>query len=330
MGLVNIKITTLIIALGAMLTVTSCKQEEVKTEPSRNQSVSLSTLNSDAFYRDARSIVSPAKLHEMIDKGENFALIDVREAAEYATGHLPGALNCWRSDFNHQEGEIGGLMASRGQIATMLSRMGIRPETQIVLYDDRGNVNAARLWWILTLYGHESVSLLNGGLQGWQASEFALDTLSPTPTPFEYVFVGNPKEFMACQMAAFEAPGDTVRIVDTRTPEEFSGQRIKKGAFAGGHIPGAIFLNYVEAVNASEGEDFSFRPIEFLKEKYAAHGITSDKKILTYCHSGARSAHTTFVLTQLLGFPEVANYDGSWMEWSFHHRTQDENTLVPN
>lgn len=244
--------------------------------------------------------------------------LDVRELADYQKGHIAGAVQIYRADFQSTAYDYKGMMPAKSELEAMLSAKGISPSDTILLYDQYGNVNAARLWWLLKQFGHEQMALLHGGFTLWSALELPIDTLTPEKMAKAYFFRGEgiptiniSKEEV---LAAIDNP-DYI-IVDTRSWEEYTGETQKSGASRAGHIPGSIWCDYIYTLNYDG--DYTFKSLPELRQLFADKGITPDKKIITYCHSGVRSALSLYVLQELLHYPEVRNYDGSWVEWSYY------------
>ncbi|WP_069650267.1 sulfurtransferase [Caloranaerobacter ferrireducens] len=273
-----------------------------------------------AEYANPEVIVSALKAKEIIDNNKNVVVIDIRKSPEYLLGHIPGAVNIWRPDYESENYPFGGMRAEKEKVEKLLGSLGIDNDTFILLYDGKGDYDAARLWWILDMYGHEKMALIDGGIDGWKAAGLELTTAKPEITPKEYKFKGKVDESKLATLedvkAAMNDPN--VIILDTRSIKEFTGETLKKGAYRKGRIPTSVWIEYKEAINVGEGEDKTFKTVEELKKIYESKGITPDKTIIAYCQSAVRSAHTTFVLTQLLGYENVKNYDGSWIEWSYN------------
>lgn len=290
------------------------------------------------FYPNAKYLIEANVLSAMLENGDSIVIIEVSKEEAYNEGHITGAMHIWRSDYNSQENTpYGGMRGSKTEIEALLSRLGVRPNTPIVVYDTRGSVDAIRFIWMLEMYGHQSIYLLNGGKEAWRQAEFLLTTeANPQRNSTTYQFTKEPDySFLASIKDMKAAVQDTNTIIlDTREPEEFLGQpyinkgelfTYKKGAFTHGCIPGAIHLNWSEAVNLNE--DHRFYTLRRLKRIFLKEGITLDTPIITYCQSGVRSMHTTYVLRELLGFTNVKNYDGSWIEWTYFY-TKDGSVSI--
>ncbi|MGE3858184.1 MAG: sulfurtransferase [Dehalococcoidia bacterium] len=244
----------------------------------------------------------------------NVVIVDLRAKAKYDAGHIPGAVLMATADFNQKKGDIGEL-ASAEQIAGALSKAGIKPEQTIVLYDDSSSLWSTRIAWSLDVYGHKDSRVLNGTWTAWEAAKKPVSKDVPARTATQYAFTAKPNTAIVVNMEQMvKAVGDPSKIVcDSRTAEEYSGRDLRAPAKAGGHVPGAKNLAYSEAVNKS-GE---FLPVADLKKLYDTAGIVAqdNQTIFTYCQSGIRAAHAWFVLKEIIGYPNVAVYDGSWEEY---------------
>ena len=277
-------------------------------------------------------------------------LIETSKAEKFAQGHLPGATNVWRPDYTDEENyPFGGIRASREKMTRLMGSLGAENDKLIIVYCTKGSVDAARLQWILRNYGHDRVVLMDGGKAAWQHAGYPLvKAVSTTREPTDYHFAAPEQEdYYASLEEVLAATTDTnTIIVDTREDYEYLGiprlsknqvVRYKAGAFTHGAIPGARHLNWSESVDLHS--DHTFKSLADLNHNFLRQGITPDKNIIIYCQSGVRSALTTFVLKHLLGYPNVKNYDGSWIEWSYfhasdtlgriqHHTSQEETEMI--
>ena len=268
-----------------------------------------------ADYANPTALVTPewAQQH-LADPGVRFVEVDVDTAA-FEQSHLPGAVG-WNWTSQLADG-IRRDIASRDDLQALLRAGGIGPDTHIVVYGDNNNWFAAWAYWQLKLHGWSNVSILNGGRKYW------LDNGLPTSvdeTSYTATSVTLPEPDFA--LRAFRDDilprlGDpALSLVDVRSPAEFSGDVIAppgmtETAQRGGHIPGATSAPWAQTVK----EDGTFKSADDLAAHYAAKGVTADKDIIAYCRIGERSSHSWFVLHELLGYPKVRNYDGSWTEW---------------
>lgn len=254
-----------------------------------------------------------ARAH-LADPAVRFVEVDV-DTTVYGEGHLPGAVG-W--DWTSQLAD--GLrrdIASREDFSRLLSGSGIGPQTTVVLYGDNHNWFAAWAYWLLKLYGHRDIRILDGGRKVLLDHGLPLTTDVPAPAPTGYRLSEPDFSARAFRDDILPRLGDpALALVDVRTPAEFQGRVIappgmSETARRGGHIPGAVSVPWAQAVR----KDGTFRAAAELEALYAAKGITADRDVITYCRIGERSSHTWFVLHELLGFRRVRNYDGSWTEW---------------
>jgi thiosulfate/3-mercaptopyruvate sulfurtransferase len=241
--------------------------------------------------------------------------VDVDTTA-YGSGHIPGAVSWdWRADLQrHPMRDI----PSQEEWQALLSRSGIGNDDPIVLYGDNNNWFAAFAYWLFKLYGHTDVCLMDGGRVKWIAEGRPLTTDAPVVVPTTYTARQPNRALRAFRDEVAAALGrPDIALVDVRSPREFSGELLapenlpQEGAQRGGHIPGAQNIPWATAV----AEDGTFKPATELRSIYGGKGITPDRATIAYCRIGERSAHTWFVLTELLGYSDVGNYDGSWTEW---------------
>ncbi len=269
----------------------------------------------------SKYLLSVDQLNRVLDEPQTVVL-DLRKPEQYATGHIPGAISIWRSEMQDNSYPYQGVMGTKSQIEALFGAKGIASGSFLVMYDDRGACESARMWWILKYYGYEKMAILNGGLQAWlQNSEATAENPGRPEATFRLPGDGDEKMIASmAQVGQFIANGSAL-LLDARTRDEYSGQVMKKGASLAGRVPGSIHLDWMEAVT----EDHQFKSLGQLE---ASYDLPRDRKVVTYCHSGVRSAHTYFVLTELLDYEQVMNYDGSWVEWSYHAQPVERDTLI--
>jgi thiosulfate/3-mercaptopyruvate sulfurtransferase len=246
---------------------------------------------------------------------EGLVVAEVDENPDlYDEGHVPGAIKLhWRDDL--QDPVERDLVEKEGFEQLMGSR-GISNDTTLVLYGDKNNWFAAYAYWYLKIYGHQDVRILDGGRQKWIDESRELTTDETQVPPASYAARERDETIRARRDAVRETIGRDA-LVDVRSPQEFSGELIaapgyeQEGAQRAGHIPTAQSIPWAQAVK----DDGTFKSADDLRELYGAKGITPDRAVTAYCRIGERSAHTWFVLRELLGYQDVRNYDGSWTEW---------------
>ena len=234
----------------------------------------------------------------------------------YDEGHIPGAVKLhWREDL---QDPVERDLVDRETFERVLGERGIGNDTSIVLYGDKNNWFAAYAYWYLKTYGHGDVRILDGGRQKWidEGREITADV--PSPSAKQYKASERDESIRAYRDEVREGLGAKERaLVDVRSPGEYAGDLIappgyeQEGAQRGGHIPSAASIPWASAVQ----DDGTFKTADALRELYGGKGVTPEKEITAYCRIGERSAHTWFVLRELLGYENVRNYDGSWTEW---------------
>ena len=247
----------------------------------------------------------------------NVVLVEVDVDTEaYGEGHIEGAVGWnWTSQLQDQTQRD---ILSKEAIETLLGESGIANDTHVVLYGDNNNWFAAYALWLLELYGHENVSLMDGGRVKWLGDGRPMTTETPSVAAKDYTASELNPALRALRDTVLAAAnnGDGVQLVDVRSPAEFTGEVIappgmSETAQRGGHIPGASSIPWARAVN----EDGTFKSADELREIYSAAGITEGGDTIVYCRIGERSSHSWFALRHILGFQNVTNYDGSWTEY---------------
>ncbi len=232
----------------------------------------------------------------------------------YDEGHIRGAIKLhWRDDL---QDPVERDLVEKDAFEQLMGSRGISNETTLVLYGDKNNWFAAYAYWYLKIYGHGDVRILDGGRQKWIDESRELTTVEAQVAPTSYAARDRDETIRARRDAVREAIGRDA-LVDVRSPQEYSGELIaapgyeQEGAQRAGHIPTAQSIPWAQAVK----DDGTFKGADELRELYGAKGITPDRAVTAYCRIGERSAHTWFVLRELLGYEDVRNYDGSWTEW---------------
>jgi thiosulfate/3-mercaptopyruvate sulfurtransferase len=247
---------------------------------------------------------------------DDIRIVEVDEnPALYVEAHIPGAIGFdWKNDLQDQ---LKREFLSPEKFGELMGSRGISNDHTIVLYGDRNNWFAAYTFWYFNYYGHDDVKLMNGPREKWisEGKETTSEVPSYEPTEFE---ADDPDEdIRARRDEVLDALDSDTKLVDVRSPQEYSGELIamagyeQEGAQRSGHIPGAASIPWAQAVN----EDGTFKSADELRSLYTDKGVLNGDDIIAYCRIGERSAHTWFVLHELLGHDDVKNYDGSWTEW---------------
>ena len=269
-----------------------------------------------AEYANPDVVVSTDWVAENLDN-PNVRLVEVDVDTEaYATGHIPGAVGWnWTTQL---EAQVQRDIPSHEDWQELLRASGIGNDTKIVLYGDNNNWFATFAYWLARMFGHEDAVLVNGGRKKWELEGRPLVTDVPAVERTDYeagsldegrrALYGDVREHIRQAGAA---------LVDVRSPAEFTGEIIAppglpETAQRAGRIPGATNVPWLSAVNEEDG---TFKSADELREVYGGKGITADRDIVVYCRIGERSSHSWFVLSELLGYDKVRNYDGSWTEW---------------
>jgi len=229
--------------------------------------------------------------------------------------HIPGALPwTWIRDFQHT---LHKDIPDKKGWEALLGRSGIANDTTLIIYGAPGNAYATYAFWILKIYGHVDVRILNGGREKWVAEKRPMTPEATEVDSTTYQAEDPDWSIRALRDHVMASISDADRvIVDVREPGEYSGALIEswsvpEGGQRGGHIPGAVNIPW----GTSRQADGTFRPVEELREVFASQGVTEDKEAIAHCVIGGRGNQTWFVLKYLLGYPRVRHYDGAWLEW---------------
>jgi thiosulfate/3-mercaptopyruvate sulfurtransferase len=269
-----------------------------------------------AGYAKPHVLVETDWLEEHV-KDPGIRVIEVDEDTEaYEKGHIQGAVGWnWATDLH---AEVGRDYVDQAELSELLSAAGVDPDTTVILYGGNNNWFAAYAYWVLRLRGFDNVKLLNGGRKKWELESRQLTQDPPSVTPSGLSISGPERgEIRALRDEVLGKVGGATGFVDVRAPEEFRGEKLapdhlpQEQAQVPGHIAGAANIPWAKAAN----EDGTFKSVDELRALYEGEGITGDREIIAYCRIGERSSHTWFALQELLGYPNVKNYDGSWTEY---------------
>lgn len=278
----------------------------------------MNTDISSRGYANPQSLVSTEWVALNLNKPGVRILESNEDPLLYKTGHIPGALEIdWVNDLNHPV--LRDYLDSDG-FSSLMSKLGIEADTQIILYGDKNNWWATYAMWVFHLFGHENVKIMDGGRIKWVNEGRELSKEKPLVKETNYEAKERDdfkyRAFKEDVMAHLSRKG---KMIDVRSPDEFSGKKLhmegypNEGALRGGHIPGAKNVPWAKAINPEDGTFKTYRELSaiYLDEC----GLNPGDDTITYCRIGERSSHTWFVLKYLLGFEKVRNYDGSWTEW---------------
>ncbi len=253
------------------------------------------------------------------DEDVTVAEVD-EDASAYHASHIPGAVGFdWKADF---QDPVRRTFLDKDGFEKLMDEKGITNDHHVVLYGGSNNWFAAYAYWYFKVYGHKKVSLMDGGRKRWEMQHRPMTSeKTERPATSGYRAKDPDPEIRALRDQVIDrfvgAPEGTA-LVDVRSPEEYRGEKLApehlpgESAMVPGHIPGAVNIPWSKAVDPDTG---AFLPDDRLRELYEAQGITADKEVVAYCRIGERSAHTWFVLKELLGVDKVRNYDGSWTEY---------------
>ncbi len=268
-------------------------------------------------YANDRVLVSTDWVAARLDGNDSIRLVESNEdVLLYSTGHIPGAVHIdWVNDLNDQlvRDYVGHI-----RFAELCAEKGISNDTTVVFYGDKSNWWACYAFWVFKLYGHADCRIMNGGRSKWLAEgrPMTKDVAAYPPTKYEAQPQDRSVRAFRDEVLAHQQAG--LPLVDVRSPAEFNGTLLhmpaypQEGALRGGHIPGASNIPWSRAAR----EDATFKSREELEAIYLEEqGLSKDADTIAYCRIGERSSHSWFVLTYLLGFTNVRNYDGSWTEW---------------
>ena len=236
---------------------------------------------------------------------KNVLFVDTRNYWRYAKGHIPGAHNLELYAFHWVDTSGPGINAYSKQMAALFSSLGIDESKHVVFYQNNSGYDAARGVWLLNFLGHKKTSMLDGGLNLWKRKKMPLTTEDPRNVTRSNFVTRVDKTILATLDSLSQNSG---KIVDARNPGEYSGKF--RRALKIGHIPGAVNFEWKQVLR----RDGTFKSADQLESLYSGVGLTKQDGIVTYCQSGYRSAHSWLVLN-MLGFPHVKNYLGSWYEW---------------
>ena len=259
-------------------------------------------------YARPELLAEPAALAEVLG-GARLVVLDVRPAKDYAAGHVPGAVNRPHADFEGLAKPAGGF-DDPAPWSRLIGSLGIDADSTVVVYDAADQKDAARVWWLLRYWGVGDVRLLDGGWPAWTAAKLPVsaEPVAPAAKPFEAV--ATPAARLTADEVAKRSAAGRLTVLDVRSPNEFCGADVRSKA--GGHIPGAVNLDWVNVLDAGNGK--RFKPGPELRKLLTSAGVYRGGPLAVHCQSGGRASVMVFAL-ELMGRPDAANYYRGWSEW---------------
>lgn len=254
-------------------------------------------------------IVEPEVLANRLGE-EGLLIVDLCKPEAYAQYHIPGAVHLEYPRIVAVNKPAMGLLPDDATLSQLFSSLGMTPDTHVIAYDDEGGGKACRLLWTLEAAGHRHYSLLNGGLHAWANERHPLDNRPTYPRPSDYQVTRHGAAVADKEYILAHLQDPSVVLLDARSPEEYRG--IKRFALKGGHIPGAVNLEWTAGMDPQR--NLRLRPEAELRTLLEDLSVTQDKEVIAYCQTHHRSAYT-FIMLKALGYPRVKGYPGSWSEW---------------
>jgi thiosulfate/3-mercaptopyruvate sulfurtransferase len=269
-------------------------------------------------YAHPDALVSTDWVAEHLDDPKVRIVESNEDPLLYPSGHIPGAVEVdWTRDLNDP---LRRDYLGREGFEKLMRRLGANRDTTLIFYGDRNNWWATYALWVFQLFGHQNAKVMDGGRIKWVKENRPLTTDVPNYPESDYrAPERDDSRIRAFRDQVLHHVQGKKPLIDVRSPQEYTGERLhmpdypNEGALRGGHIPGAANVPWARAVNTDDG---TFKPAEELRAIYEGEAkLDKDKDVVVYCRIGERSSHTWFVLTRLLGYEKVRNYDGSWTEW---------------
>jgi thiosulfate/3-mercaptopyruvate sulfurtransferase len=257
--------------------------------------------------QDLPLFIDAEKLHAIAGNAD-VQIVAVDTPADFAAGHIPGAVVIDMRDLMASRGSVGGLLPSDTALAELFSGAGLRNDATIVAYDRAGDGQAARLLYTLDVVGHEAIALLDGGLGAWQAAGFELETGYPPIKPSDFRIGRRPERIADRDWIEARLNDDDVTFMDVRSADEYAGRDVRSAR--GGHIPGAAHLDWLEL----KDDNGHLKPAAELESLLERRGIHKNDEVAAYCQTHVRSAYAYLVL-KALGYQQLRGYPGAWSEW---------------
>lgn len=263
-------------------------------------------------YANPELLLEPKALHALLSDHQ-VRVVDVRSPEDYQKGHIPGAVSVPLNQLSGESNGVAGMLIPAAGFQRLMQQAGVQDDTVVAIYDADTGMGAARLFWGLEYYGHQDKArVLNGGFAAWLAAGLPTEDGPETP-PAPGTFVARTQTGQAVTLAEILAGLDTSdwTLLDVRSPEEYRGENVR--ALRGGHIPGAINLEWQQALTTGSDGVRRWKSAADLAALYETAGLSPDRTVVPYCQTNTRGAHAYFTL-RLMGYP-VRPYEGSWSEW---------------
>ncbi len=251
-------------------------------------------------------------------------ILDTSSADNYAKHHVPGAVHIAPAALQCGIKPAVGKMPAPDQLQLLFSRVGLTPDKHVIVYDDEGGGWAGRLIWTLDVIGHRNYSYLNGGLQAWLSGGHPSEDVANLPPPSEIEITIDSTPIAEIEDFINLLGNSQLGIWDARSPEEYRGEKVL--AQRGGHIPGAVNLDWLELID--NGNDMRLKNLSALQARLDHIGLSADKTIITHCQTHHRSG-LSYLLMKILGYPHIKGYHGSWGEWGNREDTPIELGSTP-
>lgn len=255
-----------------------------------------------------QDLISVEMLKDRIDD-RGTIIVDARTASDYAKGHIKNSVNIQLTEIIRTQKGLPAMCQSGTVIEYILGSRGIDNDTPVIIYDNFGGVLASRLLWTLEHFGHEKVGMFDGSIKRWGDEEGDFTTDVPVIKKAVFTAQRDESTLATAEWIHDRLTDNTMTCLDVRTPGEYTGKTAY--GMRGGHIPGAVNVHWLEAIDPSNGR---FRSPDELRDLYENRGIQAGKEIVTFCWMGLRASHG-YAMLRLLGYPHVRVYDASWAEW---------------
>ncbi len=256
-------------------------------------------------------LLQPEQLADLLKSASNELLIlDTSSTANYEKHHIPGAIHIEPKSLQCGTAPTPGKIPSNEQLSSLFSSVGLQPDKHVIVYDDEGGGWAGRLIWTLDVLGHQHYSYIDGGLRSWVNEGYPIESMSSQASASHYVASINREPIAEIEDITANLSSDDFAVWDARSAEEYSG--VKVLAKHGGHIPGAVNIDWLELMNPNN--NLRLVDLETLQQRLNDVGLRKTKTIVTHCQTHHRSG-LTYLVMKILGYPAIKGYHGSWSEW---------------